>query len=312
MKTRALACLLAVFAFAGCSRQEPPASAPAAPAGPKEYALTGEVVALTPERGTVIAKHDEIPGYMPPMTMEFTFEPADRAKFAEGRRFRARLVDDGSGTLRLRAVEPLDEVKEAQVKAAALQLRQDTSMRGKEAYRELGETVPSFALYDQQGNVFSPAQVRGRWVVMNFIYTRCPIATMCPASTQRMISLQRRARETGANHLELVSVSLDPAYDTPPVLQAYAEGLGIDPANFHFLTGPEAAVRDLLHQFGVIVEPGDNYLKHTLSTLLIDPTGRIVHRIDGTTWAPEDFLKRIPAQATAESTAQPHQSSSRP
>ena len=58
-------------------------------------------------------------------------------------------------------------------------------------------------------------------------------------------------------------------------------------------------MRDLLHQFGVIVEPGDNFLKHTLSTVLVDPQGRIIHRVDGTAWSPGDFLLRVSAPPTA-------------
>jgi protein SCO1/2 len=289
---RLLAALLLALA-AGCGKRavEPVASTPA---GPKEYALCGEVVAFSKERGTVIAKHDEIPGYMPPMTMEFTFEPADQAKFVEGKRFRARLVDDGKGNLHLTTVEPIDETKEQQVKAAANQLRQDTAMRGKGAYRELGETVPQFSLYNQDGEVVSFDRFRGRRVVLNFIYTRCPIATMCPASTARMMALQQAAKGKGISSLELVSISLDPAYDTPSVLKEYAKARGIDTANFTFLTGPESAVRDLLHQFGVIVEPGENFLKHTLATLLIDERGKIIHRVDGSAWSPAEFLSRLP------------------
>lgn len=284
----------ALLVAAGCAKKQAAATeAPASPGAPREYALCGEVVALSAERGTVIAKHDEIPGYMPPMTMEFSFEPADQPKLADGKRFRARLIDDGTGNLRLRAVEPIDEVKEQQVRAAARALREDTSIRGKNARREIGEEIPRFTLYNQDGEVVSVDRLRGRRVVMNFIYTRCPIATMCPASTARMHDLQLAARAAGVKNLQLISISLDPAYDTPAVLKAYAEARGIETTDFFFLTGPEGAVRDLLHQFGVIVEPGDNYLKHTLSTLLIDERGKIVHRVDGTQWKPEEFLSRL-------------------
>jgi protein SCO1/2 len=110
-----------------------------------------------------------------------------------------------------------------------------------------------------------------------------------------MMELQRTAKEQGVPNLQLVSISLDPGYDTPSVLKAYAVARGIDTGNFTFLTGPESAVRDLLHQFGVIVEPGENYLKHTLSTLLIDENGRIAHRVDGSAWAPKEFLSRLTA-----------------
>lgn len=295
MKTLPLRFLFAAGALAlaaGCSRPAPAEPKARVAATPKEYELCGSVVAFTtPDK--VIVKHDEIPGYMPPMTMEFTFEPADAKLLAEGRRFRAKLIDDGTGQLRLREVEPLDEQKEAEIKAAALTLRQDTLTRGKGAYREIGETVPSFALYDQDGNVFAMDRVRGRYVVLNFIYTRCPIATMCPLSTQHMMALQAAARAQGVKNLQLLSISLDPAYDTPAVLKAYAQTRGIDLSNFSFLTGPEPAVRDLLQQFGVLVTPGENYLKHTLSTLLIDGQGRIVHRVDGTQWTPDDFLNKL-------------------
>jgi protein SCO1/2 len=230
---------------------------------------------------------------MPPMTMEFLVAPADLARLKEGQRLRARMTQDDHGDLHLEAIELLDPVKEATIAAAANQLRQDTSARGKEAYREVGETVPQFTLYNQDGEVVPINRFRGRRVVLNFIYTRCPIATMCPASTLRMMALQQAAREKGVANLELVSITLDPAYDTPSVLKDYARVRGIDTANFTFLTGPEGAVRDLLHQFGVIVQPGDNYLKHTLATLLLDEHGRIVHRVDGTAWEPKEFLKRL-------------------
>ena len=200
--------LLSVLALSGCAKRaaEPVASTAASP---KEYALCGEVVAFSQERGTVIAKHDEIPGYMPPMTMEFSFEPADQAKLVEGKRFRARLVDDGKGNLHLLAVEPIDEAKEQQVRAAANQLRQDTAMRGKGAYREVGETVPQFSLYNQEGNVVSFERFRGRRVVLNFIYTRCP--GPCPVQTSRQVALQRRIPQVLRRRVRFLSLSLDPA-----------------------------------------------------------------------------------------------------
>jgi protein SCO1/2 len=287
-----IAAVTLVVAATSCDKRSARGEARTAP-GPREYLLCGEVVALAPARGAVLVKHDEIRSYMPPMTMELTFEPADAANLGEGKRFRAKLVDDGTGTLRLRAVEPLDDRKEAEIKHAALALRQDTHIRGSRAHRELGETVPSFAFYDQDGNVFSIDRVRGRMVVMNFIYTRCPIATMCPLSTQHMMDLQRVAKERGVTGLQLISISLDPAYDTPAVLKAYSQARGIDNGNFSFLTGPASAVRDLLHQFGVLVASSENSLKHTLSTVLIDEKGKIIHRVDSSQWTPDDFLPRL-------------------
>jgi protein SCO1/2 len=119
------------------------------------------------------------------------------------------------------------------------------------------------------------------------------VATMCPAATMKMMETQRLANETGIANLELVSITLDPEYDTPGVLQDYATSRGIDTANFSFLTGPERAIKDLLTQFGVIAQFDGAIIKHTLSTLLINEDGRIVHRADGTLWEPKDFVAKM-------------------
>jgi protein SCO1 len=153
--------------------------------------------------------------------------------------------------------------------------------------------VPDFALYDQSGRVVQASRFRGKQIMINFIYTRCPVANMCPASTARMITLQRLARDAGIADLELISITLDPQHDTPGVLRDYAEVRGIDTANFSLLTGPEAAIRDLLTQFGIIAEFKDQEIRHTIAVLLVDARGSIAHRIDGTFWDPADFLAKM-------------------
>ncbi|MEI6861795.1 MAG: SCO family protein, partial [Verrucomicrobiota bacterium] len=148
-------------------------------------------------------------------------------------------------------------------------------------------------LYDQEGQVASAARFRGKQILLNFIYTRCPIATMCPAATLNMMAVQRQAHAAGVTNLQLVSITLDPEYDTPAVLSAYAKARGIDTANFAFLTGPERAIRDLLLQFGVDAEFKDGVLKHSLATLLIDADGKIIWRVDGSQWSPEEFVRKL-------------------
>ena len=157
----------------------------------------------------------------------------------------------------------------------------------------MSETVPDFALYDQRGQVVQGAHFRGKQIMLNFIFTRCPVATMCPAATVKMIAVQRLARESGVPNLELISITLDPVFDTPGVLRDYADLRGMDTANFSFLTGPETAIRDLLTQFGVIAEFEADLLKHTLTTLLIDGNGRIAHRVDGSAWEAKDFVAKM-------------------
>ena len=166
-------------------------------------------------------------------------------------------------------------------------------MRGKEAYREIGESLPEFTLLDQEGRAVSGNRFRGRQIVLNFIFTRCPIATMCPAATERMAALQQAAREAGAKDFELISISLDPEYDTPGVLKDYAQLRGLGTSNWSFLTGPDAAVRHLLAQLGVIREFEGATIKHTLATVLINEDGKITYRADGSLWQVDDFVRRL-------------------
>jgi protein SCO1/2 len=108
-----------------------------------------------------------------------------------------------------------------------------------------------------------------------------------------MVETQKLARTSGVTNVEFVSVTLDPAYDTPGVLRQYADERGIDTSNFSFLTGPEPAIRDLLTQFGVLAEFKDGILNHTLATLLIDEKGLIKWRADGSVWLPKEFVERM-------------------
>ena len=290
------------LALGGCGRSEVPKTAaapdPAAPASPvvaDRYPLTGEITAVDLTRKVLVVHHDEIKGYMPAMTMEFLVSAADLAAAKPGQRIRADMIPSKEGDFRLEKIWPDDRAATAAIAAGARGLREDTMTRGKNAYREVGEAAPDFTLFNQEGQVIAGGHFRGKRVMMNFIFTRCPVATMCPASTAKMMAAQKLAREAGVSNIEFVSITLDPTFDTPSVLKEYASVRGIDTANFSFLTGPDAAIRDLLAQFGVIAEFEGDLLKHTLATLLIDERGKIIHRADGSVWEPRDFVAKLKA-----------------
>ncbi|MBC7366005.1 MAG: SCO family protein [Undibacterium sp.] len=297
-----VAALTALVALAGCGKPAAPKAEPAANAPvvakvgktvADRYPLTGEITGVEVARKVLVVRHEEIKGYMPAMTMEFLVSAGDVAAAKVGQRIRADMIPSKDGDFRLEKIWPDDRTATAAIAAGARGLREDTQTRGKNAYREVGETIPDFTLYDQEGRVIAGGHFRGKIVMVNFIFTRCPVATMCPASTLKMIATQKLAKEAGVSKIEFVSITLDPAFDTPGVLKDYATTRGIDTANFSFLTGPEAAIRDLLTQFGVIAEFEGDLLKHTLATLLIDERGKIIHRSDGSAWEPKDFVTKM-------------------
>jgi protein SCO1 len=293
----ACAALCALAWAAGCGKAPEGVSAAAAPAPAtpleRQFPLTGVVVSVDAQKKVLVVRHNEIAGYMPSMTMDFPVSAGDAATAKAGERIRATLIVDRSGSARLEGIWPDDKVSLDSIEAGARMLRQDTFSKGGSAYREVGDQVPQFVLYDQDGRIVDSARFRGSQVMLNFIYSRCPIANMCPLSTSKMMETQKLARQAGVARINFVSITLDPAYDTPGVLRQYADERGIDTSNFSFLTGPEAAIRDLLTQFGVIAEFRGNILDHTLATLLIDEKGRVVWRADGSQWQPKEFVDRM-------------------
>ena len=286
----AAAGVLALLA-AGCHKAEAPKAA-AEPAE-KRFHLTGQIVKVDAANGELEVQHNAVEGLMPAMTMEFKVSPGDLKAAAVGEKIRADLVQSKSGSMSLESIWPDDKVAMDTIAAGQQRLREDTTTRGGAAYREVGENIPDFVLFDQDGHVVQSNRFHGKKVMINFIFSRCPVANMCPAATLKMMATQKLAKAQGVSDIEFVSITLDPAYDTPGVLRAYADERGIDTANFSFLTGPEGAIKDLLTQFGVIAEFDGNLLKHTLATLLIDPSGKIIWRADGSLWEPKDFVDKM-------------------
>jgi protein SCO1/2 len=150
-------------------------------------------------------------------------------------------------------------------------------------------TIPDFTLTDQTGHAFGSADLKGRVWVADFIFTRCP--SVCPRLTDAMAKLQYRARNLG-DAFRLVSFSVDPAYDTPPVLTAYAGVHRASPRTWAFLTGAPDAVKRVVVE-GLKVSMGRDAggpidaadfgsIFHGTHLVLVDPLLRIRGYYDAT------------------------------
>lgn len=216
--------------------------------------------------------------------------PGDLAVGWAGRRVRGELVES-EGRLRLERVFPDDPAELREEAEVAAALRRDTVERGRLATRAQGESAPLFLLWDQDAKVVRSADLRGKPYVVNFIFTRCKAAEMCPASTASMVALGKALREAGlGDRVRLLSVSFDPANDSPGVLRAYADSSGADPAQHRFLTGQREMVRDLMRQQGILTMQSDGTIVHNAATVVVSAEGRIVARREGPRFLPEDLL----------------------
>ncbi|HLV59949.1 MAG TPA: SCO family protein [Fredinandcohnia sp.] len=138
--------------------------------------------------------------------------------------------------------------------------------------------MPDFRLVNEQGTVFGSADLRGKVVVANFIFTRCP--TVCPGLTARMARLQKEIPADLPIHF--VSFSVDPRHDTPEVLREYGKQYDQDPARWTFLTGELGAVLEAVEKgFRIGVSGAEDPdaspfdIVHGEHFVLVDPAGTI-------------------------------------
>lgn len=213
--------------------------------------------------------------------------PGDLELGYESRPIRAQAVYYNKGW-HLERVFP-DDAPE-QWLAVNAQLRSETEALRRGRFVKRGILIPDFGLIDQHGDFLTAEALQGHAFVLNFIFTRCQAATMCPASTLRMAQLQQQAPAAGLEPLHFVTISFDPEYDSPGVLRQYAKGYGIEFGNFHLLTGPRQVVEDLLRQFGILTRQEDGTINHTMATLLVDATGRVAFRKEGPNWTVAEFI----------------------
>jgi len=152
-------------------------------------------------------------------------------------------------------------------------------------------SVVDFTLTDQNGQTVTKQDLLGKVWIADFIFTSC--SGTCPIMTKTMVELQGKL--TDVRDLRLVSVSVDPARDTPEVMAGYASYYKADPKRWFFLTGEEAEIRKLVTDSFKLMS-GENLLFHSERLSIVDRKGRVRTGYDGT--KPES-LDRIVADVRA-------------
>jgi len=146
---------------------------------------------------------------------------ADFALYGVDDRVRGTLVGVATGQpevpYRLEGIWPTDPRSLAMMAAVNQRLRAETLRAGPKAFKAVGERIPDFALFDHRGDVFESRSLHGCFAVVGFIFTRCQVPEMCPATTRKMRELQALAAEAGRKDVDVILISFDPAYDTLPL-----------------------------------------------------------------------------------------------
>jgi protein SCO1/2 len=234
----------------------------------KSFPVDGVVVAIDPAARTMLVSHRPIDHYMPAMVMPFRVaDPGDLEGLHPGARvaFTLEIGKQHSVARNIRRTPGAD----VEIPAPKERL-------------QIGDAVPFLDEY------------RGKVVAVDFIYTRCPLPDVCPRLSANFAAMQRRF---GDADVMLLSVTVDPEYDTPAVLAAYARRWGADPRHWRFLTSNVLLAAVL----GEVYWTDEGSIGHNSITSIIGRDGRLAAVLEGAGYRADQLenlirheLKKVP------------------
>lgn len=155
---------------------------------------------------------------------------------------------------------------------------------------QIGLKCPDFSLVDQGGKTVHLADFSGKVIVIDFIYTRCPLPDVCPRLSANFASVSKKLRGHG---VEFLSITIDPQFDTPAVLAEYARRWQADGESWKFLTGAAEQIQEVAGLFGLVYWPEEGSITHTVATAVIRRDGTLAAKIDGAGYRPDELRALI-------------------
>jgi protein SCO1/2 len=267
----------------------------------KRYALAGKIVSVDKDKKTVKIDHEEIPGYMEAMTMVYPVETYSWDRLNPGADIRADLVVNSSAEppAWLENIAVLASTEQEQPPAAEAE-----DLPTKET-KHRSDALPNFKLTNQDGKKFSLSEYKGKALAITFIYSNCPLPEYCIRMSRNFSDAAILLRNDAdyKDKIRLLSISFDPARDTPEKLRSYGQGyLGNDPkpdfTAWQLAVAPDAETRKIADFFGLryFINPAnETQFNHTLVTVIVSPQGRILAVNDDNNWTGADLLGQLKA-----------------
>ena len=253
------------------------------------FQVKGVVQEVMPARKQVKIKHEKIPDYMDAMTMVFDvkdgneltgLQPGDSVEFR-------MLVTEKDGWI--------DRLKKLNSAPAPPPIESFRRVREVEPL-SVGDKMPDYRFTNELGRAVSLGDYKGQAVAFTFIFTRCPFPTFCPRMSDNFSETIKRLKEmsSGPTNVHFLTITFDPAFDTPAVLKHYAERFHADPAYWNFLTGAMIDIDAITEQFGFIFyREGTGLPSHNLRTIVIDAQGLVHHKFDQNEWTVEELVAQM-------------------
>jgi protein SCO1/2 len=241
--------------------------------GTKTFAVRGVVEELKPDGKTAIIKHETIPNYMDAMTMQFRAKDTNELSAVRpGDEISFRLLVTGDESW-------IDRVtKTGRTKTvASFPLPRGEGQGEGQTSTNRPHPLMDYSFTNQLGLAVTLSSFRGQALAITFFFTRCPIPEYCPRLTKNFeeASAKLTARPNAPTNWHLLSVTIDPKFDTPAALRNYAKRYQHDPRHWSFLTGPEDKITELAKESGVTFTPDRGVFDHNFRTLIIGTNGQL-------------------------------------
>lgn len=288
--------------FTACKRSSAPTTnAKSGQATNPQVFLVRGVVKRAGGRSVTI-QHEEVPNFMPAMTMPFTVKDTNEIRSVQtgdSVSFRLHVTEDESWIDEIKKVD-LPTTNEPPTRPPVRLVRDVEPLK-------VGELMPDYRFTNELGHAVSLSELKGQALAVTFIFTRCPLPEFCPLMSRNFSAVaQQLASTTGApTNWHLLSISFDPHYDTPEVLKRYAQFYKYDPQHWNFVTGAMIDIDAITDQFDLpVVKQGENW-EHKLRTVVIDAVGRIQKIFLGNQWTTTELVTELIKAAQARENPKP-------
>ncbi len=280
----------------------------------KSYPARGIVEGIAPNLSQVTIHNRDIPGYMAEMTMDypvkntnelsgistndeitFTLMVTDNSDWVEN----IHRIGKSAGSMTHTMSMPGDMLMTNSMPMtnhmsmpANMPMSMNMSGGMMPSLVKPGDLLPNYSLTTEDGNPIHLSDFRGQALAFTFFYTRCPLPDYCPRlnnnfkQTREILS----ADANGPTNWQFLSISFDPANDTPEVLTDYAGAYrGGDTNRWLFASAPTNVLVDAALRLGLIIMPQGDSISHNMRTVVLDPRGRVYKQFNGNLWTPRQL-----------------------
>lgn len=156
--------------------------------------------------------------------------------------------------------------------------------------------LPDEGLVDQEGREFRFEDLKGRPVLISFIYTSCPGPKMCPLLTEKMVRIQEKVNRNDDVSARFVSVTFDPQTDTPETLKHYGESKNVNFENWSFVTGPAEIIDQVTKQFQITAKSNpekEDVMIHNMRTYVLSNELTVKYAWRQSDWSVERVFEKL-------------------